>query len=109
VRGKPFIQYKAIAYKLTDIAADIKAAKCMVNCCAGHTAHDTIDSTTTSDIELVTGETAVRVSVQAIRILGGAGIMPEYPVGRFRHDALVYVIGQGTSEIERNSVARSLM
>jgi alkylation response protein AidB-like acyl-CoA dehydrogenase len=51
---------------------------------------------------------AVRVTEQAIRIHGGAGIMREYPVGRFHRDALVYVIGEGTSEIQRNIISRSL-
>lgn len=56
----------------------------------------------------VASETAVRVCEQAIRIHGGAGIMREYPVGRYHRDALVYVIGEGTSEIQRNLIARSL-
>lgn len=48
------------------------------------------------------------VSEQAIRIFGGAGIMREYPVGRIHRDALVYVIGEDTSEIQKNIIARSL-
>jgi alkylation response protein AidB-like acyl-CoA dehydrogenase len=50
---------------------------------------------------------AVRVTENAIRILGGAGIMREYPVGRFHRDALVYIIGEGTSDIQRNIIMRS--
>jgi Acyl-CoA dehydrogenase, C-terminal domain len=50
---------------------------------------------------------AVRVSENAIRIHGGAGIMRDYPVGRIHRDTLVYVIGEGTSEIQRNLIARA--
>jgi alkylation response protein AidB-like acyl-CoA dehydrogenase len=39
---------------------------------------------------------------------GGAGIMRDYPVGRIHRDALVYVIGEGTSEVQRNLIARGL-
>lgn len=108
VRGKPIIQYQAIAHKLADMAADIEAAKWMVYYGAWRVDQGTIDSTTAAKVKLIASETAVRVSEQAIRILGGAGIMREYPVGRFHRDALVYVIGEGTSEIQRNIIARSL-
>jgi alkylation response protein AidB-like acyl-CoA dehydrogenase len=53
-------------------------------------------------------EAAVRISESAIRLHGGAGIMREFPVGRIHRDALVYVIGEGTAEIQRNIIARSL-
>lgn len=108
VRGKPIIQYQAIAHKLADMAADIEAAKWMVYYGAWRVDQGTIDSATAAKVKLTASETAVRVSEQAIRILGGAGIMREYPVGRFHRDALVYVIGEGTSEIQRNIIARSL-
>ena len=58
--------------------------------------------------KLVASEAAVSVSEAAIRIHGGAGIMREYPVGRIHRDALVYVIGEGTSDIQRNIIARDL-
>jgi alkylation response protein AidB-like acyl-CoA dehydrogenase len=90
------------------MAADIEAAKWMVYYGAWRVDQGTIDSTTAAKVKLIASETAVRVSEQAIRILGGAGIMREYPVGRFHRDALVYVIGEGTSEIQRNIIARSL-
>ena len=68
----------------------------------------TLDAATAAKVKLVASETAVRVSENAIRILGGAGIMREYPVGRIHRDALVYVIGEGTSDIQRNIIARDL-
>ncbi|MFO1110140.1 MAG: acyl-CoA dehydrogenase family protein [Bradyrhizobium sp.] len=108
VRGKPIIEYQAIAHKLADMAAEIEAAKWFVYYGAWRVDQGTIDTTTASKIKLVASEMAVRVTEQAIRILGGAGIMREYPAGRFHRDALVYIIGEGTSEIQRNIIARSL-
>lgn len=106
VRGKPIIEYQAIAHKLADMAADIEAAKWFVYYGAWRVDQGTIDSTTAAKVKLIASEMAVRVTEAAIRILGGAGIMREYPVGRFHRDALVYVIGEGTSEIQRNIISR---
>lgn len=108
VRGKPIIEYQAIAHKLADMAAEIDAAKWFVYYGAWRVDQRTIDSATAARVKLVASEMAVRVTEAAIRILGGAGIMREYPVGRFHRDALVYVIGEGTSEIQRNIIARQL-
>jgi butyryl-CoA dehydrogenase len=108
VRGKPIMEYQAIAHKLADMAAEIEAAKWFVYYGAWRVDQGTIDLATASKVKLVASEMAVRVTEQAIRILGGAGIMREYPAGRFHRDALVYVIGEGTSEIQRNIIARSL-
>lgn len=108
VRGKPIIEYQAIAHKLADMAADIEAAKWFVYYGAWRVDQGTIDAATAARVKLVASEMAVRVTESAIRIFGGAGIMREYPVGRFHRDALVYVIGEGTSEIQRNIIARQL-
>ncbi len=101
-------KYQAIAHKLADMAADIEAAHWLVYYGAWRVDQGTLDAATAAKVKLVASETALRVSEQAIRILGGAGIMREYPVGRFHRDALVYVIGEGTSEIQRNIIARDL-
>lgn len=53
-------------------------------------------------------DAAVSVSEAAFRIHAGAGIMRDYPVGRIHRDAVVYAIGDGTSDIQRNFIARDL-
>jgi len=100
--------FQAIRHKLADMAADIEAARTLVMQGAWHVDQGTLDNAMAAKVKLVASETAVRVTEQAIRIHGGAGIMREYPVGRYHRDALVYVIGEGTSEIQRNIIARSL-
>ncbi len=108
VGGKTIGKYQAIAHKIADMSAEIEAAKWLVYYGAWRVDQGTLDDATASKVKLVASEMAVRVSEQAIRIHGGAGIMREYPVGRIHRDALVYVIGEGTSEIQRNIIARSL-
>ncbi|HPU52473.1 MAG TPA: acyl-CoA dehydrogenase family protein [Burkholderiaceae bacterium] len=108
VAGRRIGDYQAIAHKLADMAADIEAARWLVYHGAWQVDQERLEAAMASKVKLVASETAVRVSESAIRILGGAGIMREYPVGRIHRDALLYVIGEGTSEIQRNIIARSL-
>lgn len=100
--------YQAVAHRLADMAADIEAARWLVYYGAWCVDRGTLTSDLAAKVKLVASETAVRASESAIRIFGGAGIMREYPVGRIHRDALVYVIGEGTSDIQRNLIARGL-
>ncbi len=108
VQGRPIGAFQAIAHKLADIATNIEAAKWLVYHGAWLVDNDALDTAMASKVKLFASEVAVRASEQAIRIHGGAGIMREYGVGRIHRDALVYVIGEGTSEVQRNIIARSL-
>lgn len=108
VANKRIGDYQAIAHKLADMSAQIEAAKWMVYYGAWRVDEGTLDAATAARIKLIASETALSVSEQAIRIHGGAGIMREYSVGRIHRDAFVYVIGEGTSEVQRNIIARSL-
>ena len=108
VRGKLIIEYQAIAHKLADMAADIEAAKWLVYYGAWRVDQGTIDAATASKVKLVASEMAVRVTEQAIRIHWvPRGIMRGIfgrPVPS--RDLLVYVIGEGTSEIQRNIISQ---
>jgi alkylation response protein AidB-like acyl-CoA dehydrogenase len=53
-------------------------------------------------------ETAVKVAREAVHIHGGYGMMREFPVGRCLRDALVYTVGEGTSEIQRMIIAKQI-
>jgi alkylation response protein AidB-like acyl-CoA dehydrogenase len=89
------------------MATDIEAATWLVYRGAWLVDQGRLDTATASKVKLFASEVALRVSEQAIRIHGGAGIMRDFPVGRIHRDALVYVIGEGTSEVQRNIIARS--
>jgi hypothetical protein len=108
VRGQPIARFQAIAHRLADMAAEIEAMRWLVYYGAWRVDQGTIDLATSSKVKLMASEAVVRISESAIRIHGGAGIMREYPVGRIHRDALVYTIAEGTAEIQRNIIARSL-
>lgn len=108
VGGKTIGNYQAIGHRLAEMSADIEAAKWMVYYGAWCVDNGTLTPEMAAKIKLISSETALKTSESAIRVLGGAGIMREYPVGRIHRDAFVYVIGEGTSEIQKNIISRSL-
>lgn len=108
VANKRIGDYQAIAHRLADMSADIEAARWLVYHGAWSVDQGRLTPEHAAKVKLVASETALRASESAIRIFGGAGIMREYPVGRIHRDALVYVIGEGTSDIQRNLIARGL-
>ena len=108
VAGKPILDYQAVAHRLADMATDIEAAHWMVYHGAWRVDQGTLDTESASKIKLFVSEAAFRVTEKAIRVLGGAGIMREYSVGRHHRDALVYLFGEGTSDIQRNLISRAM-
>ena len=59
--------------------------------------------------KLFASELAMKATLEAIQLMGGAGYSDEYPVERMARDAKVCEIGEGTSEIQRLVIARSLL
>ncbi|MCA8929867.1 MAG: acyl-CoA dehydrogenase family protein [Alphaproteobacteria bacterium] len=108
VAGRPILQYQAVAHRLADMVTDIEAAHWMVYHGAWRVDQGTIDHAAAAKIKLFASEAALRVTEGAMRVLGGASIMREYSVGRHHRDALVYLFGEGTSDVQRNLISRSM-
>ncbi len=108
VAGKPILQYQAVAHRLADMITDIEAAHWMVYHGAWKVDQGTIDHASAAKIKLFASEAALRVTEGAMRVLGGASIMREYSVGRHHRDALVYLFGEGTSDVQRNLISRGM-
>lgn len=106
--GKPIGRHQAIGHRLADMSAAVEAVTWLVYYGAWRVDRGDLDPATASKVKLVASETAVSVTRDAMAILGGNGLMREYPVGRYHRDALVYVVGEGTSEIQRNIIARAM-
>ncbi len=107
--GKPIIENQAIAFMLADMATSIEASRLLVWRAAGMGAPGrSFEKAEGSMSKLFAGETAVRVTERAMQILGGNGFTREYPVERMARDAKVYTIFEGTSEIQRLVIARSV-
>jgi alkylation response protein AidB-like acyl-CoA dehydrogenase len=107
--GRPIVENQAIAFKLADMKTSIDASRLLV-WRAAWMARQGKEFTAAegSMSKLMAGETAVRVTEQAMQILGGNGYTREYPVERMARDAKIYTIFEGTSEIQRLVIARAI-
>ena len=106
--GRPVGQTQAIAFMLADMSAAIDAARLLTWRAAWMARQrKRFDHAEGSMSKLVAGETAVRVTEQAIQILGGNGYSREYPVERWHRDAKIFTIFEGTSEIQRIIIGRA--
>jgi hypothetical protein len=107
--GKPIGQNQGVAFQLADMQAAVDAARLLTWRAAWMGRHDKpFDRAEGSQSKLVASETAVRVTEQAIQILGGNGYTREYPVERWHRDAKIFTIFEGTSEIQRMIIGRSV-
>lgn len=106
--GQPIGRYQAVAHTLAGMASDVEAIRWLVYYGAWRVDRGDLDSAAASRVKLFASETAVKVAREAMRVFGGNGLMREYPVARYLRDALVYVVGEGTSEIQRNIIARAM-
>jgi alkylation response protein AidB-like acyl-CoA dehydrogenase len=107
--GRPIGQTEAIAFMLADMSAAIDAARLLTWRAAWMARQRRrFDHAEGSMSKLVAGETAVRVTEQAIQILGGNGYTREYPVERWHRDAKIFTIFEGTSEIQRLIIGRAV-
>jgi len=107
--GKPIVENQGIAFQLADMATSIEAARLLVWRAAWMARQGKrFDQAEGSMSKLFAGETAVRVTGQAMQILGGNGFTRDYPVERWARDARIYTIFEGTSEIQRLVIARTV-
>jgi len=107
--GRPIGQNQAVAFMLADMQASVDAARLLTWRAAWMARQGRKFSRAEGSMsKLVAGETAVRVTDQAIQILGGNGYTREYPVERMHRDAKLFTIFEGTSEIQRLIIGRAV-
>src|SRR5438105_3341897 len=107
--GRAIIENQAIAFKLADMKTRIDASRLLVWRAAWMGRNGkTFEAGEGSMSKLFAGETAVKVTEEAIQILGGYGYVRENPVERWHRDSKIYTIFEGTSEIQRLVIARSI-
>jgi alkylation response protein AidB-like acyl-CoA dehydrogenase len=107
--GRPVGQNQAVAFMLADMRAAVDAARLLTWRAAWMARQGKpLASAEGSMSKLVAGETAVRVTEQAIQILGGNGYTRDYPVERWHRDAKIFTIFEGTSEIQRLIIGRAV-
>jgi len=106
--GQPIGHFQAIQHKLADMDTTIQAARLLTYKAAWLADRGEPHIKEASQAKLFASEAATRITEQALQIHGAYGYMLESPVQRFYRDTKVLEIGEGTSEILRNVVARQL-
>lgn len=107
--GKEIHKHQAIAFKLADMATQIEAARLMVlKAAAIKDAGEDYDLAS-SMAKLYASEVAMRHTIEAVQIHGGYGFVKEYHVERLMRDAKITQIYEGTSEVQRIVISRSLL
>ena len=107
--GAPLSSYQAIQMKVADIYTWMRAGKNMVYEAAWRIDHNKVDHTLVAATKAFCGQMAVRCSDMALQMYGGYGFLSEYKVQRIYRDAKIIEIYEGTTEIEKMIVSRSLL
>ena len=107
--GRRIADFQAIQWKLADMATEIDAARLLVYRAAWLKEHGRPHTAEGAKAKLFASEMARRQTAEAIQVLGGYGYTKEFPVERFYRDAKVTEIYEGTSEIQRLVIARSIL
>jgi butyryl-CoA dehydrogenase len=107
--GKPLSEFQAVQWMLADMATRIEAARLLVYKAALAKESGARYSREAAMAKLYASETATWVADRAIQIHGGYGYMKEYPVERNYRDAKITEIYEGTSEVQRMVIARSIL
>jgi alkylation response protein AidB-like acyl-CoA dehydrogenase len=108
--GKPISHFEGIQFMLADMAMEIEAARLLVYRAASLVdAKDARMTEFASMAKCYAGDVAMKVTTDAVQILGGYGYMREYPVERMMRDAKITQIYEGTNQIQRVVIARNLL
>ena len=106
--GRPIGQFQAISHKLADMKVMLDVSRMLVYRFAWLMSQGKATRHDAAVVKLYTGETYKTVSDLGLQILGGYGYCMEFPMQRFFRDSRLATIGAGTSEIQRNIIARGL-
>ena len=107
--GKPIAQFEAIQWMFADMAMELDAARLLVLHAARLKDTGQPFSRAASEAKLYAAEAAMRATSKAIQIHGGYGYIKDYPVERYFRDAKLCEIGEGTSEVQRRTIAKELL
>ena len=108
--GQRVADFQGIQFMLADMASQTEAARQLTYAAAARVDAKARDLPYwTSSAKLVAGDTAMRVTTDAVQVLGGYGYITEYPVERMMRDAKITQLYEGTQQIQRLIVARQLL
>ncbi|MFC1808057.1 acyl-CoA dehydrogenase family protein, partial [Candidatus Omnitrophota bacterium] len=108
--GRPISSFQGIQFMLADMATEVEAARALT-----YAAARTIDSGAkniskeSAMSKLYASDVAMKVTTDAVQILGGYGYMRDYPVEKYMRDAKITQIYEGTNQIQRSVIASELI
>jgi alkylation response protein AidB-like acyl-CoA dehydrogenase len=107
--GKPIAAFQGIQFKLADMESKTAAAReLLYRACAKIDAGDADMGKYSAMAKLIASDTAMWVTTEGVQVLGGYGYVNEYPLERMMRDAKITQIYEGTNEIQRLVIARTL-
>ncbi len=107
--GKPISHHQAIQFKLADMATEIEAARLLCYKAAWQKDQGQPYGLSSAMAKVFASETAMKTTVEAVQVHGGNGYVKEYHVERLMRDAKITQIYEGTSEIQRIVISRSVL
>jgi len=106
--GKPIWKHQAIGHMIADMAMQIEAARLLVWKSAWSVDSGERNTTAAAFAKGYAADMAMKICVDAVQVFGGYGYMSEYPVEKLMRDVKLYQIYEGTSQIQRNIIAREI-
>jgi len=108
--GKAIAEFQAIQFMLADMAMEVEAARQMVYVAAAKSERDDADlGFFGAAAKCYAGDVAMKVTTDAVQLLGGAGYVEDHPVERMMRDAKITQIYEGTNQIQRLVMGRMLV
>ncbi len=108
--GHPIISFQAIQHMLADMAIQIEAARSLVYSVARYVDSGAKDISKESAMaKTYATDVGMKVTIDAMQVMGGAGYMKEYPVEKMMRDAKILQIYEGTNQIQRNVIGQALI
>lgn len=106
--GKPIAANQGVGFKLADMATATEASRLLTYQAAWLESNDLPYGKESAMAKLMAGDTAMKVTTEAVQVFGGYGYTKDYPVERFMRDAKITQIYEGTQEIQRLVISRML-
>ena len=107
--GKPIIEFEGVSFMLADMACGVEASRALYLAAARRKDAGQEFGPQAAMAKLLASDTAMRVTTDAVQILGGYGYVEDFPAERYLREAKVLQIVEGTNQIQRLVIARSLV
>jgi alkylation response protein AidB-like acyl-CoA dehydrogenase len=106
--GQPIIGFQGVGFMLADMATSVAAARALVRAAAARRDRGDSYAVEGAKAKLFATETAMRVTTDAVQVLGGYGYIDEHPVERWMREAKMLQLVEGTSQMQRIVISRAL-